>query len=88
MAKRQKPGQAVMKAAEVTGRALGRVAGRVGTLKRRPTKRTRAEQKLIALAEKAGARSGAVVKNATSVAGKAQTAATRARKAVTRGGRT
>ena len=83
MATRRKPGETVKKAAEITGRALGRVAGRVGTLKRRPTKRTRAEQKLIALAEKAGARSGAVVKKATSVAGKARRAATRARKAVT-----
>ncbi len=88
MAKPQKPTNATIKAAEITGRALGQVAGSFDALKARhphPIAEARealavGQEKFTALASEAGARSAAVVNNTKALAKKTRRVATGARR--------
>lgn len=89
MAKRQNPGSTrISAAAEIAGRALGKVAGTVDSLKaRHPHPITEAREalgggreKLTAFTSEAGARATVVVKKAKAAAKKTRTVAMRARR--------
>lgn len=93
MAKRQNPGSVRLNAAaEIAGRALGKVAGTVDSLKaRHPHPITEAREalvrgrkKLTALTSEAGARATVVVKNTKAAAKKTRKVATRARRQSTK----
>jgi len=87
MAKRRKPGNATIRAAEITGRALGQLAGSFDSLKaRHPHPITEAREalavrfeKFTALASEGGARSAAVVNKTKGVAKRTRKVAAGAR---------
>jgi hypothetical protein len=96
MAKRRKPSNATIRAAEITGRALGQVAGSFDSLKaRHPHPITEAREalavrfeKFTALASEGGARSAAVVHKAKAVAKRTRKVAKGAKKVVRRARKT